>query len=130
LHVSHAWRQYQLSYCSYHFYFAVVLWTENEFNLTRVSSEKKNIMAAIDAVAITCVPAYRGSVIPGNSKAPQAFQDVGIASKLRDAAITSVSENHALDAPATYTTAHFEPGSVRNEASNISVCRRVKEYNL
>jgi arginase len=32
-----------------------------------------------------------------------------------------------LEIPATYSAATFEPGSVRNEALNISVCERVKD---
>jgi arginase len=87
----------------------------------------KDIMKASEAVAITYVPADCGSLIPGKSKAPQAFQGVGVVSKLRDAGISSLSEHHALDVPATYTAASFEPGSVRDEALNISVCQRVKD---
>ncbi|KPM41001.1 hypothetical protein AK830_g5530 [Neonectria ditissima] len=77
------------------------------------------------AVAITYVPADCGSIIPGKSKAPKAFQDVGIAKKLCDAGLYSVSEHHALDTPARYAATGFAPGSVRNEDLNISVCQRV-----
>lgn len=82
-------------------------------------------MAASRSVAITYVPADCGSIIPGKSKAPKAFQDVGIVSKLRDAGIPSVTEHHALDSPARYRVTEFSPGSVRNEDINISVCQRV-----
>lgn len=82
-------------------------------------------MAASDSIAITYVPADCGSVIPGKSKAPKAFRDVGIVSKLQESGVRSVSEHHALESPATYATVEFTPGSVRNEELNISVCRRV-----
>lgn len=82
-------------------------------------------MAASSAVSITYVPADCGSVIPGKSKAPKAFQDVGIARKLRDAGLSSVSEHHPLDSPATYVATTFTPGRVRNEDVNIAVCQRV-----
>lgn len=82
-------------------------------------------MAASRAISITYVPADCGSVIPGKSKAPKAFRDVGIIEKLRDAGLLSVSEHHALDSPATYRAAPFAPGGVRNEEVNISVCQRV-----
>lgn len=83
-------------------------------------------MAASRSISITYVPADCGSVIPGKSKAPKAFEEVGIASKLRDAGITSVSEHHPLDSPATYTALPFAPGCVRNEDLNLSVCQRVR----
>ncbi|KAJ6181502.1 hypothetical protein N7485_000144 [Penicillium canescens] len=75
---------------------------------------------------LTYVPADCGSIIPGKSKAPKAFQDVSIVSKLRDAGLPSVSEHHPLDTPATYAATTFAPGSVRNEEVNISVCQRVR----
>ncbi|KAK7403421.1 hypothetical protein QQX98_010834 [Neonectria punicea] len=82
-------------------------------------------MADTGSVAITYVPADCGSIIPGKSKAPEAFQNVGIANKLRHAGLSSVSEYHALDSPERYATTDFVPGSVRNEDLNISVCQRV-----
>ncbi|KAL9616485.1 MAG: hypothetical protein Q9160_008653 [Pyrenula sp. 1 TL-2023] len=82
-------------------------------------------MAASRSISITYVPADCGSVIPGKSKAPKAFRDVGIATKLRDLGLPSVSEHHPLDSPASYVATTFAPGSVRNEAVNISVCQRV-----
>ena len=43
--------------------------------MTRVASR---------SISITYVPADCGSIIPGKSKAPKAFQDVGIADKLTE----------------------------------------------
>ncbi|CAJ0550740.1 Ff.00g106700.m01.CDS01 [Fusarium sp. VM40] len=83
-------------------------------------------MAASRSVSITYVPADCGSIIPGKSKAPKAFQDVGIVSKLRDVGISSISEHHALKSPATFSTATFALGGVRNEDINISVCGDVE----
>lgn len=83
-------------------------------------------MAASGSVSITYVPADCGSIIPGKSKAPQAFQDVGIASKLRDAGLKSVSEHEALESPARYAITSLSPGGVRNEQLNISVCEQVR----
>ncbi|KAL7764713.1 hypothetical protein ACKLNR_005858 [Fusarium oxysporum f. sp. zingiberi] len=83
-------------------------------------------MAASRSVSITYVPADCGSIIPGKSKAPQAFRDVGIVSKLRDAAVPSVSEHHALKAPATFSATTFSAGGARNEDINISVCEDVE----
>ena len=83
-------------------------------------------MAASRSVDITYVPADCGSVIPGKSKAPKAFQEVGIASKLHNAGLASVSEHLALSSPAKYTPATFTPGGVRNEDLNISVCEQVQ----
>lgn len=83
-------------------------------------------MAASRSVSITYVPADCGSVIPGKSKAPQAFRDVGIVGRLRKAGVSSVTEHHALDSPATYAASTFVPGGVRNEDVNISVCKRVQ----
>ena len=82
-------------------------------------------MAASRSVSITYVPADCGSLLPGKSKAPKAFQDVGIARKLGDAGVPSVSEYHALDSPAQYSAATFSPAGVRNEDLNVSVCQRV-----
>ncbi|CAG1999965.1 unnamed protein product [Fusarium graminearum] len=83
-------------------------------------------MAASASVSIVYVPADCGSIIPGKSKAPKAFQDVGIVSKLKEAGVPSVSEYHALESPATYTAATFSPGGARNEDINISVCESVE----
>src|SRR5690349_17002514 len=83
-------------------------------------------MAASRSVSITYVPADCGSVIPGKSKAPQAFRDVGIVGRLRKAGVSSVTEHHALDSPATYAASTFVPCGVRNEDVNISVCQRVQ----
>ncbi|CAG9948469.1 unnamed protein product [Clonostachys rosea f. rosea IK726] len=90
-------------------------------------------MTTSRSVAITYVAADCGSVIPGKSKAPQAFQDAGIAKKLRDAGMPIVSELDALDSPARYSVKPFSKGSVRNEELNISVCqsvRRVVSHNI
>ena len=83
-------------------------------------------MAASQSIYITYVSADCGSIIPGKSKAPKAFQDVGIVRKLQDAGIPSVSEHHALDSPATYAITAFAPGGVRNEDVNVAVCQNVK----
>ncbi|KAF5662497.1 hypothetical protein FHETE_7945 [Fusarium heterosporum] len=83
-------------------------------------------MAASRSVSVTYVPADCGSIIPGKSKAPKAFQDVGIIDKLRGAGVSSVSECHALDSPATFSAATFAPGGVRNEDINVSVCESVE----
>ncbi|KAM5350066.1 hypothetical protein ACJ41O_006571 [Fusarium nematophilum] len=83
-------------------------------------------MAASRPISVTCVPADCGSIIPGKSKAPQAFQDVGIIRKLQDAGL-SVLENHALEAPARFSAKSFAPGGVRNEDLNISVCKSVRQ---
>lgn len=82
-------------------------------------------MAADISVAITYVPADCGSIIPGKSKAPKAFQDVGIARKLEDERLFTVSEHEALDSPAKWSAATFSPGSARNEDLNVSMCQRV-----
>jgi arginase len=82
-------------------------------------------MAASRSIDITYVPADCGSVIPGKSKAPKAFQDVGIAHKLQAAGIPTVSEHQALASPATLAVTSFVPGRVRNEDVNISVCQSV-----
>ncbi|KAG8166818.1 hypothetical protein KVR01_002507 [Diaporthe batatas] len=80
------------------------------------------------SISITYVPADCGSVFPGKSKAPQAFRDVGIVQKLRDAGIPSISEKHALGEDiASYKPTTFAPGHVRNEDLNISVCERVHQ---
>ena len=89
-------------------------------------------MAASSSVTITYVPADCGSIIPGKSKAPQAFRDVGIVSKLKSAGL-SVSEHHALDVPARFSATTFAHGSVRNEGFNVYVCKKVSsaiEFNL
>ncbi|KAF5672212.1 hypothetical protein FDENT_10637 [Fusarium denticulatum] len=83
-------------------------------------------MAASRSVSITYVPADCGSIIPGKSKAPQAFRDVGIVDKLRDAGVPSLSEHHALEVPATFSAATFSAGGARNEDINIAVCEAVE----
>lgn len=83
-------------------------------------------MAASRSVSITYVPADCGSIIPGKSKAPQAFRDVGTVDKLEDAGVPSISEHHALEAPAKFSATTFSSGSVRNEDINISVCENVE----
>ncbi|KAJ3536749.1 hypothetical protein NM208_g6588 [Fusarium decemcellulare] len=82
-------------------------------------------MAASRSVAITYVPTDCGSILPGKSKAPQAFQDVGIVQKLKNAGISSVSEHHALEAPAKFEATSFAPGTARSQDLNISVCKQV-----
>ena len=67
-------------------------------------------MAASKAISITYVPADCGSLIPGKSKAPKAFQDVGIVKKLENLDLT-VSEHHPLQSSALYSIASFAPGS-------------------
>ncbi|KAF4499796.1 Arginase [Fusarium agapanthi] len=79
-------------------------------------------MAVSRSVSITYVPADCGSIIPGKSKAPQAFRDVGIVSRLKDAGVPSVFEHHALEAPATFAPTTFSAGGARNEDINIAVC--------
>lgn len=83
--------------------------------------------AASTGVSIVYVPAECGSVIPGKSKAPQAFRACNIVEKLRDSSVRQVDEHHALDKPATYSVQAFDNGSVRNEALNVHVCERVKQ---
>lgn len=83
-------------------------------------------MAASRAVSITYVPADCGSVIPGKSKAPKAFQDAQIVQKLRDRGVPSVSEHDALESPARYSLESFPRGGVRSEELNVSVCRDVR----
>lgn len=85
-------------------------------------------MASSRSVSITYVPADCGSVFPGKSKAPQAFRDIGIVQKLRNAGIPSISESNALgEEIASYKPTAFAPGHVRNEDLNISVCKRVHQ---
>ncbi|KAG9497136.1 hypothetical protein J7337_011928 [Fusarium musae] len=87
-------------------------------------------MAPSRSVSITYVPADCGSIVPGKSKAPQAFRDVGIVSKLKDAGVPSVSEHHALKAPATFSATTFSAGAARNEDINIAVCEDVERTIL
>lgn len=82
-------------------------------------------MSPSSKIDIIYVPADCGSVIPGKSKAPKAFQDVGLARKLRDAGVSKVSEHNALESPAEYSISDFARDIVRNEELNISVCYRV-----
>lgn len=83
-------------------------------------------MATTKAVSITYVPSDCGSVLPGKSKAPQAFRDVGIIRKLEEAGL-SVSVKHALQSPAKFAPATFTPGGVRNEDINIATCQSVRQ---
>ncbi|KAH7070996.1 hypothetical protein FB567DRAFT_213084 [Paraphoma chrysanthemicola] len=87
-------------------------------------------MATSKSIALTYVPADCGSIIPGKSKAPQAFRDTGLIPKLRAAGHTYVTEHHALDAPAQFTPTALKPGGVRNEALNVQVCERVEKTIL
>lgn len=82
-------------------------------------------MAASLSVAITYVPADCGSIIPGKSKAPEAFRSVGIVNKLLHAGIQVVTEHQALPEPAKYLTTSPSLGGVRNEELDVDVCRRV-----
>lgn len=77
-------------------------------------------------ISITYVPADCGSVIPGKSKAPEAFRNVHIVKKLNDAGITSVQEHYALEADAKYSPVPLTPGSARNEEANVAVCQQVR----
>jgi arginase len=79
------------------------------------------------SISITYVPADCGSMIPGKSKAPEAFRDVGIAARLAEAGVPSVAEHHALEVPAAYAPVAQPPGGVRNEALNVAVCDRVHD---
>ncbi|KAH7062908.1 hypothetical protein BKA63DRAFT_188909 [Paraphoma chrysanthemicola] len=87
-------------------------------------------MSSPASIAITYVPADCGSVIPGKSKAPQAFRDAGLIPQLHTAGYTHVSEYHALDEPARFTPTALKPGGVRNEALNVQVCERVEKTIL
>jgi arginase len=91
--------------------------------------ERKNIYttmaAAPKSVSITYVPADCGSVIPGKSKAPEAFQNVNIAQKLRDAGVSVASETQALRSPARWEAAAISSNGVRSESVNVSVCQQV-----
>lgn len=84
-------------------------------------------MVDSEAVNLTYVPADCGSIIPGKPKAPRAFQDVGLASKIDAACLQHTSEKYALESPATFSAATFSPGGgVRNEDINVSVCQAVE----
>lgn len=84
-------------------------------------------MSNSPSVSIIYVPSDVGSIIPGKSKAPAAFRSVNLVGKLQDSGYSSISEHHALDSPATYSSSTFPPGGVRNEDLNIRVCERVRE---
>ena len=84
-------------------------------------------MVTSKQVSITYVPADCGSIIPGKSKAPKAFQHVGLAGKIHAACQHKPRERHALDSPARFSAATFSPGGVRNEDINVSVCQAVKD---
>ena len=83
------------------------------------------MLAATSDVAIIYVPADCGSILPGKSKAPQAFREIDIAEKLRSAEQFLVTEHHALDSPAQFSATPFPASGVRNEDLNVSVCERV-----
>lgn len=78
------------------------------------------------AISITYVPADCGSVIPGKSKAPEAFRAVQIVKKLTNAGFSPVREHHALKEAATYSPAPLRHGSARNEEVNVLVCKQVQ----
>jgi arginase len=82
-------------------------------------------MATSRSVSITYVPADYGSVLPGKSKAPKAFQYVGIVKKLHDAGIPSLSKHQALKEPAAHAAIACVPGRIRNEDLNNAVCEQV-----
>lgn len=79
-------------------------------------------MADINIV-VHYIPADCGSAIPGKSKAPKAFQDVGITQKLAQNSLKVLSEHSPLPEPAKWQPIAFTPGSVRNEDLNIQVCQ-------
>ncbi|OBS25795.1 hypothetical protein FPOA_06331 [Fusarium poae] len=83
-------------------------------------------MAASPQVSILYVPADCGSIAPGKFKAPKAFQEVGIASKLGKAGVPSVMEMVALDSPVTCEASTHCPERIRNEEMNIAVCISVE----
>ncbi|KAF2824114.1 Arginase/deacetylase [Ophiobolus disseminans] len=74
------------------------------------------------SVAITYVPADCGSLIPGKSKAPQAFRDAGIVQALLDAGVPLVAEHEALATPALWDGKGRVVGGVRDEERNVGVC--------
>jgi arginase len=84
-------------------------------------------MAASPSVSITYVPADCGSVIPGKSKAPDAFRSAGIVQSLLNAGISSATEHHALSEPARYAATESSASGVRNERLNVEVCERVRD---
>lgn len=81
--------------------------------------------ASSSAVSVTYTPADCGSIIPGKSKAPEAFRRAGLISKLYAPGLAPVEEHHALPEPARFSIADFHIRSVRNQALNIEVCKRV-----
>ncbi|KAJ6171358.1 hypothetical protein N7470_000425 [Penicillium chermesinum] len=80
---------------------------------------------ASSAVSVTLVPADCGSIIPGKSKAPQAFLDENLISKLRDTGLTA-SDHQALDKPARYSPQPCPAGGACNEELNVQVCEQVE----
>lgn len=78
------------------------------------------------SISLIYVPSDVGSIIPGKSKAPEAFRSVNVVSKLQDAGYSSVHEYHALSSPATYISSPLSSSGVRNEAGNIAVCEAVR----
>lgn len=88
----------------------------------------RGILSAImksPRICVTYVPADCGSVIPGKSKAPEAFQDANIVNKLQEAGL-DVSVHHALDHPVRYSRISHAQGGVRNEKTNVYVCEKVQ----
>lgn len=81
-------------------------------------------MTVPSIVSVTYFPADCGSIIPGKSKAPEAFRTAGLISKLQTAGLAPIEEHHALAAPARYSVADFTIGSVRNKALNLEACER------
>lgn len=75
-------------------------------------------------IEIIYVPADCGSIIPGKSKAPQAFRDSGLVSKLEQTGLNIVSITES-DVEARYAVSDFEDGSIRNLHVNLGVCESV-----
>ncbi|KAJ4011194.1 hypothetical protein NW752_007271 [Fusarium irregulare] len=84
-------------------------------------------MVTSTQISITYVPSDCGSIIPGKSKAPGAFQHVGLGGKIHATCQHKPRERYALESPARFSAATFSPGGVRNEDINVSVCEAVKD---
>ncbi|KAF2997665.1 hypothetical protein E8E13_005764 [Curvularia kusanoi] len=78
----------------------------------------------LSTVSVTHIPADCGCMIPGTSKAPEAFRAAGLITKLNRVGIAT-EEHHALGSPARYSVTDFGLGSVRNLSLNVDVCSRV-----
>lgn len=84
-------------------------------------------MATSKEIAVINVPEDVDSMIKGKHLAPQAFKSAGLVSKLESVGYR-VSETEALSEPQIWSSeATFEPNGVRNEQSNVKVCRELKE---